>query len=80
MLLTGDKTLKQRRAGELGHHPFRTERFYHANNAWYFLIRGGTSKGPYHDRSEAEGALQHYVETQRRLNQVFHDKQRNLQH
>ncbi len=64
--------MKHYRAGETVHYPFRSERFYHADNAWYFLIRGGNAKGPFENRVEAEKALTHYIETQMRLNQVFH--------
>jgi len=63
--------LKLLRSGESKHYPFRTERFYRANNGWYFLIRGGIAKGPFARREEAENALKSYMATQENLNQVF---------
>ena len=64
--------MKKSRVGENEHHPFRSERFYHANNSWYFLIRGGNAKGPFDNRPDAEKALHQYIETQSRLDQAFH--------
>jgi hypothetical protein len=60
------------RADENVHYPFRSERFYHADNCWYFLIRGGNSKGPFDSRTEAQKGLHQYIETQKRLDQAFH--------
>jgi len=61
----------QHRHGEKDHYPFRSERFYFADNAWYFLIRGGSTKGPFDSRSTARSALQNYITTQGRLDQIF---------
>ena len=63
---------RQIRSGETTVHPFRSDRFYHADNNWYFLIRGGASRGPYESRDDAAAGLNEYIETQMRLNQIFH--------
>lgn len=66
-----EKDLKQLRSGESKYYPFRTERYYRANNGWYFLIRGGAVKGPFTEREDAESAAKRYMETQDRLTQAF---------
>ncbi|MEZ5525608.1 MAG: DUF6316 family protein [Pseudomonadales bacterium] len=64
--------IAQHRAGETGHYPFRSERLYFSGDAWYFLIRGGGSKGPYSTAQDAKDALNGYVETLKQLHEVFH--------
>lgn len=59
------------RAGEIGHVPFRSDRLCFSGQAWYFLIRGGHSRGPYSNAEEARQALQHYMETLAHLHKAF---------
>jgi len=40
---------------------FRAERFYRANDKWYFLLRGGITFGPFDTRKEAETELEYYL-------------------
>lgn len=63
---------QQHRDGETGHFPFRSDRIYFSGDAWYFLIRGGQSKGPYSNLDETKLALQHYIHTLNNLNRAFH--------
>lgn len=62
----------QHRAGETGHHPFRSDRLYFSGDAWYFLIRGGNSKGPFPTAQDAKEALKSYIETLAHLHKAFH--------
>ena len=60
------------RCGESSHHPFRSDRLYYSDGAWYFLIRGGNSKGPYTTPDEAKTFLKNYVNTLEQLYEAFH--------
>ncbi len=62
----------QHRSGEIGHFPFRSDRLYFSGEAWFFLIRGGQSKGPYSKADDARQALKKYIETLSNLQKVFH--------
>jgi len=53
----------QQRAGETGHFPFRSDRLFFSGDAWYFLIRGDNSKGPFSSANEAKTALDRYINT-----------------
>ena len=64
--------LTQHRAGETGHHPFRSDRLYFSDDVWYFMIRGGNSKGPFANAPEAKHALKHYIQTLNNLYEAFH--------
>ncbi|TQV84530.1 DUF6316 family protein [Aliikangiella coralliicola] len=49
------------RAGEAARPWFRTDRFYHTNEGWWFLTREKTEKGPYVSQLEAEHELIIYI-------------------
>ena len=49
------------REGEMGPIPFRTGRFFHIGNSWYFTCREGMDRGPYDSRSLAELALAEHI-------------------
>jgi len=66
------KQVVQQRAGETGHFPFRSDRLYFSGDAWYFLIRGGNSKGPFSNAKEARTALDRYINTLNNLQEAFH--------
>ena len=56
--------MKNVRAGETRHHPFQSERLYCSNSAWYFMVRGGDSRGPFDDRGpQAVGQVYHHPAT-----------------
>ena len=40
---------------------FRSSRFFHSLDQWYFLTREGTVEGPYSDRNQAETNLATYL-------------------
>jgi len=62
---------QHRRKGEIGHFPLRSDRLYFSGEAWYFLIRGGQSKGPYTNAEEAKQALKIYIKTLASLHKAF---------
>ena len=49
--------MQLQRLGENQIHPFRSQRVFHDNGAWYFDTREGTAAGPYGDPMEAKQAL-----------------------
>jgi len=49
------------RAGEAVRPWFRTERYYHTNEGWWFLTREQTEEGPFSSQLEAENELSFYV-------------------
>jgi len=63
--------LAQHRSGETGHHPFRCGRLYFSNNAWYFLIRGGSSRGPFSSAQKAKHALKDHLQPLKNLKATF---------
>jgi hypothetical protein len=40
----------------------RTDRFFAAQGAWYFLTREGASIGPFNDKREARRGLGYFIE------------------
>jgi hypothetical protein len=40
---------------------FRSSRFFHSLDQWYFITREGTVEGPFEDRTEAEQNLETYL-------------------
>ena len=50
------------RQGESGSIPFRTGRFFCVDASWYFACREGLDHGPYSSKTEAETALQDFLE------------------
>ncbi len=55
------------RAGEEVRPWFRTNRYYHTNEGWWFMTREKTEEGPFVSQSEAESELMMYI---RRFNQM----------
>ena len=51
------KKMDEKRNGEAGAVPMRTDRFFAVNSAWYFATREGASIGPFEDKSEAQKGL-----------------------
>ncbi|NVJ49666.1 MAG: hypothetical protein HWE13_14260 [Gammaproteobacteria bacterium] len=49
------------RAGELKKTWFRSERFFHADNGWFFVTRENTQEGPFSSQPEAEKELMLYI-------------------
>lgn len=52
------------RYGEAGAVPFRSGRFYHTDNSWWFAIRRGPDQGPYQDKPSARQALIDFLNDQ----------------
>jgi len=40
---------------------FRSDRFLHINDKWYFITREQTQEGPFDSREEAERELYYYI-------------------
>ena len=54
--------MSDRRKGEADAGPrFRTDRFIHNGEKWYYETREGTTEGPFRTRPEAEEHLRNYV-------------------
>jgi len=49
------------RPGEENKNWFRSERFMHVNDQWYFTTREMTEKGPFTSKQEAENELILYI-------------------
>ncbi|ABC32952.1 conserved hypothetical protein [Hahella chejuensis KCTC 2396] len=49
------------RAGEADRSWFRSERFIHTSDGWYFMTRENTQEGPYRSITEAENELAMYI-------------------
>lgn len=50
------------RKGETEKTWFRTDRFFHTNEAWFFLTREGVEVGPFKSPEAANHGLNRYVE------------------
>ncbi|MGD8483469.1 MAG: DUF6316 family protein [Thioalkalispiraceae bacterium] len=59
------------RQGESGVTPFRSGRFFVVANQWYFATREGIDKGPYTTRSNAQLALDDFLEQCEKVNRLF---------
>jgi len=46
---------------------------YQVNSDWYFMVRGGESKGPFSDRFQAQQALDHFITTLSKLHLRLED-------
>ena len=55
------------RAGEAARPWFRTDRFYHTAEGWWFLTREKSEEGPFVSQNDAENELILYI---RHSNQV----------
>ncbi len=54
--------MSERRKGEEGQGPrFRTDRFIHNGEKWYYDTREGRTEGPFRTRAEAEEHLRNYI-------------------
>ena len=49
------------RQNELGHIPFRSDRFFTVGSKWYFTTREGFDSGPYANLERAEKSLQRFL-------------------
>lgn len=47
----------EHRTGETRNIPFRTQRYFCINGAWYFQTRGGGQQGPYITKEEMQAEL-----------------------
>ena len=55
-------TMSDRRSGEQGAVPMRTDRFFAVNSAWYFATREGASIGPFESKNDAQHGLSDFVD------------------
>ena len=60
--------LSLNRLGEVGNAPMRSDRFFNADNLWYFSTREGTPIGPYQDKAQASAGLFDFIEFLRLAN------------
>ena len=61
--------MQKNRVGEHDPVPFRNERYFCANGAWYFETRGGAQMGPFDSKEEMEGELMMFIREQKMLDQ-----------
>jgi hypothetical protein len=54
--------MSDRRDGELGAIPMRTDRFFAVNSAWYFATREGASIGPFESKPDAQRGLSDFID------------------
>ena len=54
--------MKEKRNGEDGAVPIRTDRFFAVNSAWYFATREGASIGPFENKREAQKGLEDFLD------------------
>ena len=57
-----EMTMSDRRNGELGAVPMRTDRFFAVNSAWYFATREGASIGPFESKYDAQNGLTDFID------------------
>jgi len=58
------------RHGESGNIPFRSGRFYNVDSEWYYTSREHSDIGPFHDREQADEALNIFLQDVANLNEV----------
>jgi hypothetical protein len=56
------QTMTDKRTGELGAVPMRTDRFFAVNSAWYFATREGASIGPFESKPDAQKGLSDFID------------------
>ena len=56
------------RTGEAARPWFRSERYYHTGDGWWFMTRENSEKGPFGSQNEAENELVLYI---RKVNLEF---------
>lgn len=49
------------RSGEAKKTWFRSERYFHSGDGWFFITRENTQEGPYNSHKEAENELNLYI-------------------
>lgn len=54
--------MADKRDGELGVVPMRTDRFFAVNGSWYFATREGASVGPFEDKHDAQSGLTNFMD------------------
>ena len=57
----------ERRIGENGDVPFRSDRFFCAGNKWYFSTREGFDSGPYANKERAKTSLDRFIQVLKKL-------------
>jgi hypothetical protein len=57
----------QKRVGENGNVPFRSDRFFCAGSKWYFSTREGFDSGPYANKERAEVSLNRFIQVVKKL-------------
>ncbi len=57
----------QNRSGEQKKTWFRSERYYHTNDGWWFLTREQSQEGPFDSQKEAENELILYIRKAREM-------------
>ncbi|MET1253662.1 DUF6316 family protein [Aliikangiella maris] len=60
----------QYRAGESEKSWFRSDRYYHTNEGWWFTTREQSQEGPFISKNEAENELILYIRTIRQSNNM----------
>lgn len=70
---------QRNRHGENGYIPFRTGRFYNADNQWWFAVRRGADLGPYETKSQAKQALICYLDDQFKFEKYLQEDRALLQ-
>ncbi len=63
------------RAGEIKKTWFRSDRFFHTDNGWFFITRENTQEGPFYSQKEAESELTLYI---RHLNEDIYPHSKNV--
>ena len=53
--------MEPNRSGESRNIPFRTNRYFSTNGAWYFMTREGVEMGPFIDKDDAEAELMMFI-------------------
>jgi Domain of unknown function (DUF6316) len=54
--------MADKRTGEVGAVPMRTDRFFAVNSAWYFATREGASIGPFDNKGDAQRGLTDFID------------------
>jgi len=58
------------RAGEASRPWFRTDRFYHTAEGWWFQTREKTEEGPFVSQADAENELMLYIRQVHQLGDI----------
>jgi len=63
-------TMINNRHGESGNIPFRSGRFYNVDSEWYYCSRENSDIGPFHNRQDADEALNVFLQDVANLAQI----------